>query len=313
MEKLIDVIIPTFRPGKELSKLLEMLDRQTIKPGKIIIMNTEDHVGDLFFSENNLLKKYNTIELHSVKKEEFDHGRTRDRGVTYSRAPFFFCITQDAVPADIYLLEKLWKSFEDSKVAVSYGRQLARKDAHVLEKYTREFNYPGESRRKKKEDLEKLGIKTYFCSNVCAMYRRSDYDQLGGFPKCTIFNEDMIFASRVIDAGLEIQYQAEAMVIHSHYYTAKEQFHRNFDLGVSQAEHPEIFEKVRSESEGIKLIKNTIRYLVKNKKAGYIPVFIYQSVWKYLGYRCGKKYEKLPMRLVVFCSMNKNYWKKKKE
>lgn len=37
-------------------------------------------------------------------------------------------------------------------------------------------------------------FKTFFCSNVCAMYRRSIYEKLGGFVKHTIFNEDMIFA-----------------------------------------------------------------------------------------------------------------------
>lgn len=311
MKNGIDVIIPVFRPQKELHCLLEALEDQTIKPGKIIIMNTEDPKGDVFFEENGILEKYDNIEIYSVKKEEFDHGKTRDQGISHSQAPFFFCITQDAVPKDRYLLENLWKSFEDPKVSVSYGRQLPRKDAHILEEYTREFNYPKDSIRKKKEDLNKLGIKTYFCSNVCAMYRRSDYDRLGGFPQKTIFNEDMIFASWVISAGLEIQYVAEAMVIHSHHYSAKEQFHRNFDLGVSQADYSEIFQKVKSESEGIKLIQNTIRYLISKKKAYYIPLFIYQTAWKYIGYRMGKEYRKLPLKLVYFCSMNKNYWLKK--
>ncbi len=67
-----------------------------------------------------------------------------------------------------------------------------------VEAYTRIFNYPKESRIKSKEDLPKLGIKTFFCSNVCAAYRKSEYNALGGFPLHTIFNEDMIFASHLL-------------------------------------------------------------------------------------------------------------------
>ena len=102
-----------------------------------------------------------------------------------------------------------------------------------------------------------MGIKTYFCSNVCAMYRRDVFRELGGFEKHTIFNEDMIFAARAVKAGWRIAYAADARVYHSHDYTAKEQFHRNFDNGVSQAQHPEIFAGVSSESEGVKLVKKT--------------------------------------------------------
>ena len=40
---------------------------------------------------------------------------------------------------------------------------------------------PLESRVKTKEDLDTLGIKTFFCSNVCSAYRRSEYDAMGGF------------------------------------------------------------------------------------------------------------------------------------
>ena len=43
----------------------------------------------------------------------------------------------------------------------------------------------------------------------------------------------------------------DAQVVHSHNYCALQQFHRNFDLAVSQTMHPEVFGGIRSESEGI--------------------------------------------------------------
>ena len=64
------------------------------------------------------------------------------------------------------------------------------------------------------------------------------------FVKKAIFNEDMLYAAKVIQNGESIYYNAEARVIHSHNYNFMQQFHRNFDMAVSQAEHPEIFEGI---------------------------------------------------------------------
>ena len=78
-----------------------------------------------------------------------------------------------------------------------------------------------------------------------------------GFTGRTIFNEDMIYAAGAIQAGYGVAYVPEARVIHSHNLSPMQQFRRNFDMAVSQAEHPEIFAEIRSESEGIRLVKQT--------------------------------------------------------
>lgn len=66
---------------------------------------------------------------------------------------------------------------------------------------------------------------------MCAAYRQDIYEELGGFVKHTIFNEDMIYAAKAVEAGYAIAYAADARVVHSHNYTNGQQFHRNFDLG----------------------------------------------------------------------------------
>ena len=306
---MIDVIIPTFKPDEQFEYLIEKLQMQTILPNKIILMNTEEKYMEPFLEKTGLLEKYDNLEIYHVSETEFDHGKTRDMGVKKSDAPYFLCMTQDALPYDNFLIENLLNGLKQENVAVVYGRQLAKENSHILEEFTRNFNYPAQSRVKSKKDLEKLGIKTFFCSNVCAAYRRDIYNQLGGFIKKTIFNEDMIYAAAVINAGFSIGYVADARVIHSHHYTGKQQFHRNFDLGVSQADHPEVFQKVPSEKEGGKLVSGTIHFLIKEKKLGLLPEFIFQCGCKYLGYRMGKAYKKLPKVLVLKCSMNRNYWK----
>ena len=240
--------------------------------------------------------------------EEFDHGATRDMAARKSTADLMLFMTQDAVPADTHLVEYLAKAFDDPLVAAAYARQLAKKTDSAIERFTRNFNYPAESRVKTQADIQALGIKTYFCSNSCAMYRKSTYEELGGFLPEAIFNEDMVFASTAINAGYSVAYVAEARVIHSHNYTGFQQFQRNFDNGVSHADNQEAFHNVEALGEGKRLVFDTARYLVRHHEFAQLFRLVYISGCKVVGYKLGEKYYKLPKKLISFCTMNKKYW-----
>lgn len=305
---MVDLVIPVYKPKDEFAQLLYAISRQTTPIHKVILMNTEKLYWDEFIKAHKEIEEYDNIEVHHLLKAEFDHGNTRNQGISYSDAEYILLMTQDALPENEFLVEKLLESFQNKKVAVAYGRQLPRDDCREAEKFTRSFNYPEVSGLKSKEDIETLGIKAFFCSNVCAMYRREIFDKLGGFTRRTIFNEDMIFAGNAIKEDYIIAYVADARVIHSHNYGNMEQFHRNFDLGVSQKEHPEVFDGIKSESEGIRLVKKTMAHLWKNKCRMQILPMIVQSGFKFIGYRLGKNYTKLSKSFVIKCSMNKSYW-----
>lgn len=311
----IDVIIPTFRPDERFEKLIGRLGRQTVKPMRILVMNTEESAWVLSSALRADFARGRTadgirLEVHHLPAQEFDHGGTRRRAAAMSRADALLFMTQDAVPADEYLVERLLGRLNGG-AAAAYARQIPAADCHLLERYTRSFNYGAESMVKSAADLPRLGIKTYMCSNVCAVYARAAYEKLGGFEEHAIFNEDMVFAAHLIQAGYQIAYAADARVIHSHNYSGRQQFHRNFDLAVSQADHPEVFAGVRSESEGIRLVRGAAAYLRKNGKSCLLPVLIWQSGCKYAGYLLGKRYRRLPAWLVGLCTMNKGYWKNK--
>ena len=77
-------------------------------------------------------------------------------------------------------------------------------------------------------------------------------------------------------------------MIHSHNYTAVEYLRRNFDLGVSQADHPEVFSGVPSEGEGVKLVKATAARLKEMGKAQLIPKLVWVSAFKYMGLPAGE-------------------------
>lgn len=307
----VDVIIPTYKPGKEFLKILDMLEIQTVKPAHIIILNTEEKYFERLVYGSDFSKKHGRCKVYHHSRREFDHGATRNRGAKLSDADYFIMMTQDAVPGDERLLEKLLEPLQKKKAAVSYARQLPREDCNPIERFTRSFNYPETSCIKGEKDRDRLGIKTYFCSDVCAAYDKEIFAALGGFVKRTLFNEDMLYAAKAAKAGYMIAYCAEAVVYHSHNYTAKEQFHRNFDLGVSQAEHPEVFSGFTSEGEGVRMVKETAAYLWNNGYKRMIPRLFALSASKWLGYRLGKVYYRLPDKLVLKCTSDASYWKRK--
>lgn len=299
----VDVIIPTYKPDGKLTQLVSLLQKQTYPVDHILVINTEEELWN-----PSLIQDMDRVEIFHIKRSEFDHGATRRLGESFSNADILVYMTQDAVPANQGLIYYLLKAFQNPEVRAVYARQLPDSDCGIIESYTREFNYPAKSRIKSKEDLSELGIKTFFCSNVCAAYDHETYKELGGFPRRAIFNEDMIYAGHLVQAGYSIAYVAEAEVIHSHNYSFMQQFHRNFDLAVSQSDNPDVFDGIKSESEGIRLVKQTASYLCSIKKKRLIPKLILHSGFKFLGYRMGKMYRRLPNWVVRACSMSKWYW-----
>ncbi len=314
---MVDVVIPAYRPDEDLIAIIEALRDQTVKPAKIIIINTESKYLDSLIgkypdvfkgSDGSSSGESVCLDIVNITKPEFDHGNTRNMGVARSEADTVVLMTQDAVPADERFIEELIAPLKTEGVAASYARQLPKADADITEILTREFNYPDETIIKSIEDMDKYGIKTFFCSNVSCAYDRRVFDEMGGFIKRTIFNEDMIYAANAMKAGYKICYAGKARVYHSHNLNGRQQFRRNVDLGVSQAEHPEIFANVKSESEGKKLVSVIVKELMKRGKLITVVHFGFVCFCRLLGYKIGKNYKKLPLWFVKKCSMSPGYF-----
>lgn len=301
--KTVDVIIPTYKPDETFDRLLRGLLRQDYPVNKIIIINTEERFYRQKVNDGR-------IEVHHIRREEFDHGATRRQAADYSQADYMLFMTQDALPVNAELTAHLAEALEDETVAVAYARQLPAKDCNINERNARRFNYPAQSRKKTAADLETLGIKTFFCSDVCAMYRKETFDKLEGFPERAIFNEDMVFAARAVTNGYAVYYCAEACVIHSHNYTGRQQFQRNFDMGVSQVCFREIFAQYPAEGEGVRLVTSQAAELLRRGRALAVVQLIYISACKYAGYRLGKAYRRLPMWLIRRCSTSTEFFER---
>ena len=105
-------------------------------------------------------------------------------------------------------------------------------------------------------------------------------------------------------------YEAQAKAIHSHNDPPLELLRRNFDLAVSQADHPEVFEGLRSEGEGMRLVKDTAVWLLRTGHPLLLPELIVKSGFKYTGFLLGKRYKSLPKAVIRFLTKNQAYWRR---
>jgi rhamnosyltransferase len=277
---MVSVIIPTLDAGSVLGPLLSSLTKQTISIEVIIVdsSSTDD--------TPKVAAQYGAKVL-PVVRNDFNHGKTRNLGIFHAKSEIVVLLTQDALPADTYCLERLLKPLDDPQIVASFGRQVPRPDASPTENFTRLFNYPETPIIKGKEDLPKLGIKTFFFSNVCSAIKTKEFKELGGFPENIIMFEDLIFAAKAILKGYKIAYVPEARVWHSHNFSLIQQFRRYQDAGVSLRNNAWIFEHTKGNREGAEFLKQEIVYLSKNHQYHWIPYAIAESVFKFAGFWLG--------------------------
>lgn len=301
----ISVIIPTLNAEKHIFSLLTNLWSQNQIPSEILVIDSSsnDNTRDIAEGLNARVIK--------ISREAFDHGGTRNLGVKKAGGEIIILLTQDALPIDRHFIENIISPLKDDSIALSYGRQVPRNDADPIEKFARQFNYPEESIIKDIHKIPILGIKTFFCSNVCSAIRRKEFEEAGGFPENIIMNEDMLLAAKLILKGYKIAYQSSAAVLHSHNYSLKEQFQRYFDIGVSINRNRWLLKDIKTESEGVRLMKEQTKYLVAKKKISFLLYGFLQAMMKYSGYRLGMAEEMLPLKLKRSFSMHKGFWKDK--
>ncbi len=282
----ISIIIPTLNAEKDIAPLIEALRTQTVKPDEIIIVDSEsdDRTAEI-------VAGYGDAILIRIKRKDFNHALTRDMALRRSTGDYVIFMTQDAVPSKNTLIERLIYPFTlDEKIAISTARQLPRKNASFSESLIRNYSYPSISSIRSVLDIPKLGIRTFFnVSDCCCAYRRDIFLELGGFDFPVTTDEDFLFAARVINSGYKISYTADAEVIHSHSFTLKQQYRRNFLIGYELEKHKDILSGVSQEKEGMKMVKYVSLELLKHGRIFSFVRFGFDCMARLIGNKMGKR------------------------
>ncbi len=230
------------------------------------------------------------MRLLSIPRERFNHGGTRDLGARETSGESIIFMTQDALPANDRLLENLSRALADHpRAAAAYGRQLPREDARPREKLVRCFSYPAAGAVHDRASVRTLGLRAFYLSNVCAVYRREVYEALGGFEKDLRSNEDMLYAARAIQAGYSVVYAPEAQVIHSHNLSFGEQYRRNRLQGYELARHRALLEGDSPAASGMELLRFVSRGLLRQGRILSLGGFCLDCAARYAGNRAGKR------------------------
>ncbi|KWT85905.1 glycosyltransferase family 2 protein [Candidatus Magnetominusculus xianensis] len=296
----ISVIIPTLNASGLLDTIVKAIRGQLMAVCEIIVIDSA--------SEDNSAAKAAELGCKVIKidRKVFNHGSTRNVAAAEASGDVIIFMTQDAVPADNRLTQELIAPLRDPQTAASYARQIPAADASPVEKFSRQFNYPAVPALKSLELLRKLGIKTFFFSNVCSAIKREVFVESGGF-NSVIMNEDMMFSSRLILSGYKTAYCPGAVVIHSHNYSFMKQFKRNFDIGVSLNEG-RLLKYASPAGEGLRYLRQGAAMLLKEGNLYWLIYFIVDACFRYAGYAMGIRYNTLPKQFRRWMSAHPFYF-----
>jgi glycosyltransferase involved in cell wall biosynthesis len=236
----VSVVIPTLNAGYKFKAVLERVTQQSIDGAYevlIIDSGSTDETVDLVRSF-----KAKNVRLHEIPNEQFQHGRTRNAGISMTDGEYVAILTQDAAPANANWLARLVDGFSLSpRVAGVFGRHLAypehgafvARDLEVMFDSFADYGslyswkcglpsffHPG--------GIPWQMVLQFYSDNNSAM-RRSVWKILP-YPEVD-WGEDQLWGWEALKAGFDKAYVDEARVFHSHIPNPQQQFKVSFVEG----------------------------------------------------------------------------------
>ena len=226
----ISIVIPTLNGGKYFQDLLQKLSRQVADcEYEIVVIDSGSTDGTIDAATKAGCK------ILRVAPREFNHGATRNRAIEATSGEFVVLMTQDAEPADKFLLWSIIRPFSDETVAGVFARQSPRPDADPITKRNLNSWVTGRLQQERKSvasadalqslsPMDQLILCTF--DNVCSAIRRDVWlREPFGVMK---FGEDIEWSKRVLSSGWAIAYEPQAHVIHSHDRSVNYEYKRSY-------------------------------------------------------------------------------------
>lgn len=227
------VVIPIKNGGPLLKRVVSaVLAQKTSFPFDLWLIDS----GSSDQSQNwiiPLAKSDSRVHFHEIEPDKFQHGRTRNLGISLCQGDFIALLTQDALPVNESWLENLVQGFKaHDSVAGTFGRHvgydggnpLVRRD---IDLHFQNLNQLPQIHRWENDSDESDRQRIHFFSNNNSCIRREAW-KVVPFPEVD-FAEDQAWAWAVIEAGYSTVYTHSACVFHSHSYSIFQTFKRNID------------------------------------------------------------------------------------
>lgn len=298
----ISVLVPTLNAASYLPALIESLRGQHDAPEEIVVVDSSSVDGTA-----SLARRFG-CDVTEIPKASFNHGATRNLAASRSHGDVLVFMTQDALPVDATFLGRLVRPIAEGEAVATFARQVPYPGANPTEVFARQFNYPASSFSRSREDIETLGIRAYFYSNVASAVRREVFEAVGRFPETTIANEDMLLSAKLLHAGHRTRYVADACVYHSHEYDMRQQFRRFFDIGVAMERARGLLEGGTVGRQGLHYVWEQTRYLAAEKQWKWLARSYAEAGVKFCAMNLGRRERYLPTRLKTKLSMHSFFW-----
>lgn len=277
----IDIICPLYNASEYILELNNsFIIQKKVKLNKIryVLTESNDNTKEIMYNNN--------IEYKLISKSEFSHSLVREKEALESNADIVVFVTQDVVITDEYWLYNLTKDINDDIVA-TYSRQISK--YNNIEKYTREFNYPEESKIVSKDDINDLGLKTFFFSDASSAINRKVFKKLNGYDNKNLpISEDMYIAYKIIMNGYKIKYCSDSIVNHSHKFKLKEIYDRYKLTGIFFKENSYL-DEYGTTGSGAKLAKYVLKRIITDFKWYLLFRYPFDMGARLLGMKAGKK------------------------
>ncbi len=164
--------------------------------------------------------------VFEVPQGEYVPGKVLNRAMRETDSPIVVFVNSDCTPVDDDWLRPLLAGFEDDSVAAVFGRQMAREDCRPLFVKDTEATYGDGA----------LQANWRHCfSMASSAVRRSVWEKIP-FDEDLGYSEDIDWTWRVRQAGYAIRYVPESKVFHSHNYSLKQYYRRQYGEGRAEAE-----------------------------------------------------------------------------
>ena len=231
----VSVVIPTLNGGERFGVLLEALAGQDVEGGlELVVIDSGSTDGTWERAVDA------GAHVERIPKSEFNHGATRNLGISRTSGEFIALITQDAVPMSASTVRHLVQPFhDDASIDGVYARQFPLPDCDpILKERLRRWSasrderviqtlVPGdpEASRTLFDELEPMEryLRCAF-DNVTSAVRRSSWERIPLPPRP--FGEDVAWARATLLSGGSVCFQPDAEVEHSHPIEMSREFQR---------------------------------------------------------------------------------------
>lgn len=201
-----------------IARTLKALSEQSLEHDLLVLDNDSE---DGTAAE---ARKY-TDHVVRIPRGEYVPGRALNLGMRESAGEWVFFLNSDCVPGGADWLETFLRACRSSGAAALFCRQTPHPEHHLLYRRDVEDAY-GDGR---------LQARWRHCFSMAASaVRRSVWERFP-FDETLRYSEDIEWTWRLRREGLEVRYVPEAAVTHSHDYTLKQWYRRQFGEGYAEA------------------------------------------------------------------------------